>query len=152
MTTEETKSIEERALKFVADEWEVSTNAINLKCTPVKDRYQGFIAGITSEQELLKSQLEQKDKEIADRDELLKDMADYLDDWVAGFEDLDLHDIQNWVTRLLTRYNSLIKKVDSMEQQSGKSEEGCHDKCTGPWDCTCQDMLNAYYGKKPKRD
>jgi len=134
MTNEETKSIEKLVRLGFLEGWkQMEEIAI-------------------SERELLKSQLEQKDKEIADRDELLKDMADYLDDWVAGFEDLDLHDIQNWVTRLLTRYNSLIKKVDSMEQQSGKSEEGCHDKCTGPWDCTCQDMLNAYYGKKPKRD
>ena len=26
--------------------------------------------------------------------------------------------------------------------------DGSEHECTGPWDCQCQDVIDAYYGKK----
>lgn len=47
MSEAEQREIENSARKYVADLWELSENAVNLKCTPVKDHYEGYIAGAT---------------------------------------------------------------------------------------------------------
>lgn len=69
LTEVEKQEIGNSARKYVADLWELSENAVNLKCTPVKDHYEGYIAGSTA-------MAEKKNVEI---ESLRNDLLDALD-------------------------------------------------------------------------
>jgi len=55
LSENEMKQIEQDARKYVADSWNVSEEVINLECTHVMLRYEGYIAGATAQAEKYQS-------------------------------------------------------------------------------------------------
>jgi len=64
LSENEMKQIEQDARKYVADSWNVSEEVINLECTHVMLRYEGYIAGATAQAEKYQSEIEQLKLEI----------------------------------------------------------------------------------------
>jgi len=58
LSENEMKQIEQDARKYVADSWNVSEEVINLECTHVILRYEGYIAGSTAQAEKYQSEVE----------------------------------------------------------------------------------------------
>ena len=95
LSKNELKQIKAKAIKYVADQWEVSENAINLKCTPVKDHYEGYIAGATAQAEKYQSEVGQWEQQLIFAEEIEKQMQVRIEQDIAKLASRN-SDIEQW--------------------------------------------------------